>query len=66
MERVANPAAMRTFTVVLAMTLHGCTVGSTEDVFEADTTEEAERLDCRMDGARAALRVQPLLVIERR
>jgi hypothetical protein len=51
---------MHTFTVALAMALHGCTVGSTDDV--ADTTEEAER---RLPHGRRASRATYPAVTQR-
>lgn len=35
---------MTAFTVMLAVVLHGATVGSTEDDFEASSPQEAEML----------------------
>jgi hypothetical protein len=59
-------ACVSTFTVMLAKTLHGCTVGSTKDVFDADTAADAQALAVTAwKAVEPRYGFQPLLVIER-
>jgi hypothetical protein len=54
------------YTVVLALTLNGASIGSTNDVFEAASAVEAEvQAIAAWRAAEPSLTFHPLLVIER-